>query len=608
MQLMEIRRMALGASLEGLQRGGGPYVGYLKEPVEFYPAGYFPVGHADDHGTFFAIPKIAYAFNLPIESAVNAFYYSVIGLSVIVGILGCSIYFRSWAARFVAAAWLIGFAATTATYADVYLISPCVVIASVPWVLWTAQRPFRPSVLLGIGVLLGLVVAVSNLMRAHTGTAVLLLAIPSIGLATQFSRRLRLGFFTLAAIAFGCVNLYQAHLMRQADAFVQEHSPENISSRTSSHLFWHSIYIGLGFLRNSHGIEYKDTIAMKLAERLAPEAEYLSRDYDAVIRNQFIDLYRRDPMFVWQAWFAKSGVVLLMYLVHANAGLLAVWFSALPWRVLMGLFAATAFSALPGILVMPYEVYLLGMWAWATLLAILSIGSVLDRWNANELRLPFYSTRRHGGIAPAYRWTVPALRSAIVVVAAWWIFDHAAALSRTISTEIAATNDRQRRLQLDRLVAEGLLDVAQSKQLQYGDWQPSSKQVTVTTESGIVKLTTDHAQFGYQLETPLTLVGNGTVFIDYEIAVESGGVLIGILNEAGQWVETAPCVGAQVHRGRIGSYTPNDRLIRIVIANNGDAGSTSSQCRLTQVTVNEYAGAISAQTATAASRKDSLPR
>lgn len=595
MQIMEIRRLALGASLEGLQRGGGPYVGYLKEPVEFYPAGFFPVGHADDHGTFYAIPQIAYAFNLPIESAINVFYYGAIGISALVGILGCMLYFRSWTARAVAAAWLAGLTWTMATHCDVYLIAPCAVMACTPWILWAAQRTLRPTAFLSGGLSLGLVMAVANLMRAHTGTAVLLLAIPAVGFAAQYSRRLRLGFFALTALGVGGVSLYQSHLMYRADTYVRQHSPENISSRTTSHLFWHSLYIGLGFLPNTHGIEYKDTVAIKIAERLAPEAEYLSREYDRVIRDQFLDLYRRHPTFVWQAWFAKLGVVALMFLVHANVGMAAVWFSGLPRRVLAGFVAASALSALPGILVMPYEVYLLGMWAWATLLAVVSVGATLDRWKPGDLIPARFAQWWPLGTNKLGRWGQPALRGATIAVATWYCYENIAGLRAAINTEVIATNNRVQRDLVRKLISSGQLEIAQSKQLTLIDWQPSTKDVRLATVDGTVNLTTDRAQYGYQLESTVELSGDGTVFVDYEIEIESGGVLIGILNDAGQWVETAQCVGAKMHKGRIGAHTPEGKHIRVVIANHRETGPASSQCRLAKVIVNQYGAAATAK-------------
>lgn len=79
------------------------------------------------------------------------------------------------------------------------------------------------------------------------------------------------------------------------------------------HMFWHSIYIGLGVAPNKYGIAYVDSSAINFVGRVAPTAGYQSPEYEAVLRRRFTQLVREDPLFVARQFAIKIVVVGLSF-------------------------------------------------------------------------------------------------------------------------------------------------------------------------------------------------------------------------------------------------------------------------------------------------------
>jgi hypothetical protein len=116
------------------------------------------------------------------------------------------------------------------------------------------------------------------------------------------------------------------------------------------HPFWHTVYIGLGYLSNDYGLAYKDIIAAKKVHELAPDALLLLiPEYETALKTAVIDLLRKDPVFVVGTLLAKFGAVLIYFLLAANLGMLAAIRYPKPWSVEVAFVAGLAFNALFGL-------------------------------------------------------------------------------------------------------------------------------------------------------------------------------------------------------------------------------------------------------------------
>lgn len=75
------------------------------------------------------------------------------------------------------------------------------------------------------------------------------------------------------------------------------------------HMFWHSVYIGLGVRPNKYGIVYSDSSAGNYVQRIDAAAVYQSPQYEARLRERVIQLLREDPLFVARQFAYKAALL-----------------------------------------------------------------------------------------------------------------------------------------------------------------------------------------------------------------------------------------------------------------------------------------------------------
>ena len=144
-----------------------------------------------------------------------------------------------------------------------------------------------------------------------------------------------------------------------------------------AHAFWHSAYIGFGYLSNEVVTSYNDQVAYDKVQSLVPGTLYESPEYQHILRRQVWLLVRQHPQLVLYTLAAKLGVICSMFLVFANVGLIAVKRVRKPLGLELPFWTGIVFNALFGILVIPSVAYLLGFITFATLYGAVSVDCAL---------------------------------------------------------------------------------------------------------------------------------------------------------------------------------------------------------------------------------------
>ena len=127
------------------------------------------------------------------------------------------------------------------------------------------------------------------------------------------------------------------------------------------HLFWHTAYLGLGYLTNPYVPSWRDSVAVEYVQAIDPAAIYGGEEYEAILRSRVEEIVRRHPRFVFYTVAAKSGVLACMLLLCINIGLAAAISTPKPLGTEMAFWLAMAAAALPGIIAIPEPQYVLGM-------------------------------------------------------------------------------------------------------------------------------------------------------------------------------------------------------------------------------------------------------
>jgi len=315
-------------------------------------------------------------------------FFAILILSFGVGIYGTMHLLKTLPAKILYFIELSFLGALIIKYGDIYQIAPCLALAAVPLLLQNLcsergdRALWRDAAALGTA---GFIFGLAHLVRSHSATGLMLFVIILLlfGTAVRAWHK-RLLLVAIVLIGFMLPLLYMNHVADMRDAFLKAHQP-NYHPVLRQHPFWHTVYIGLGYLSNDYGLAYKDIVAAKKAHELAPDTPWYIPQYDAALKTAVIDLLRKDPVFVVGTLLAKFGAVLVYFLFAANFGLLAAIRYPKPWAVEVAFVAGLAFNALFGLVAVPYPTYLEGFIAFAMLYGVISLDVALQKSNALAL-------------------------------------------------------------------------------------------------------------------------------------------------------------------------------------------------------------------------------
>ncbi|MEW5705272.1 MAG: hypothetical protein AB1743_00445 [Actinomycetota bacterium] len=369
--IMQCRYDMLKDAIAGYNKTGMPLVSYSKGTLG-------SAGFGDDVGIYYFIPKIAHTFNLSLNQSINIFFISMALISLVLGIIGSFLLFKTWWGRAIALIGMLALTLVSIRVGDVYIASASIVLMVIPIFLYLVHSKKNLASLAMFIFLAGTAVGVVHFIRSHAGTAVLIfiLFVVMFYMGTSWKNKLTLTALLVAGVLVP--SLYFNVLLDQRDAYLVEKQP-GYHKVTRQHPFWHSVYIGFGFLDNPYGIKYLDAVAADKVRSISPKTPYLSREYEAILKYEVFKLIRQHRRFVITTLFAKLGVIILYVLTFANIGLLASIKYPKNFVEELAFWGAMGFSSLYGLLVIPNTCYLLGLVAFATVYGIVSINHAIEQ-------------------------------------------------------------------------------------------------------------------------------------------------------------------------------------------------------------------------------------
>jgi hypothetical protein len=136
----------------------------------------------------------------------------------------------------------------------------------------------------------------------------------------------------------------------------------------------------LGYLDNSYGIKYEDSVAFSKVLTVNPKAVWCSKEADDIIKKITFQFVEDHPLFFLKTLAAKALKLLLYFLKCSNLGFLCFFYVRPAWREMVPLAAGAVFYCLPGLLVMPYLAYVFGMVAMSTVFGIYMFGLAIEEF------------------------------------------------------------------------------------------------------------------------------------------------------------------------------------------------------------------------------------
>jgi hypothetical protein len=378
--LMGTRAQGLTDSLEVL-RDGGPILTVVNPAT----GSLHPAGGGDDQGLYLIVPWLANAIGW--EDPVNLLrWIALLALALTIAIF-------PWLVRELTGSVLVALASPFVLLVafwrmplgDIYWVGTWVTLTLVPILLLLDRRWPRYGFALLLGILA--VASLASSIRSQAGVPVLIGA-ALVLLRRPWSRWQKSGVLVLCIVAYISVTTFGMLAAREVRE--QQLDGRVLAGEAGlSHPFWHSTYIGLGYIPNDWDIRYFDSIGYRDVLREDPKAKFLGPAYGRILRDRYFDLLADDPWFGVRLYGAK-----LFGALHPAWVPLIVLALLCPWLLLVdrrrsrwrrdGVFIAVA--AVVGLasplLATPYSAYLLG-WLGAVLLAaILAVGATASDWRS----------------------------------------------------------------------------------------------------------------------------------------------------------------------------------------------------------------------------------
>jgi len=336
-----------------------------------------PAGTVDDFGAYYLIPQIATRFGLSLRRSIDVFYLSILLTALALGIFGCSFALRTTVCKLWSAAELVLVTALAYSYGDVYILLAATAIAIVPLTIYaiaTRSVAFVATVVFASGA----AISTANAIRSYSGIGVLLFVLCLM--LTRFIGARRHKVFLVLCLLCGLTlpQLWFTSALSKRDRFLRAVCPD-YPALSSTHVFWHAAYAGFGFLRNDVVTGYDDRVTYDKVQSIAPGTVYGSAEYERILRREVYLILRRYPRLVLYTVAAKLGVILALFLLFSNVGLIGARIAPKPLGLEIAFWLGIAFNGLFGILIVPLVAYLLGLIAFATLYGVVSLDFAFEK-------------------------------------------------------------------------------------------------------------------------------------------------------------------------------------------------------------------------------------
>jgi hypothetical protein len=383
MKMMPCQYQMLKEALWGYLKTGIPFIAYDGELLK-------PVGLGDDIGLYYFIPKISHLLGISINQSVDLLFMSMIIGSLTMGIIGLCLILKNIKTKVLG---MLEIMLLTYWYyflvGGIYIIFLIITIAVIPLLFYFSRKQKINFIFIVFLLFSGVAIEIANIFRSHAGTGVLIFMLIILVFYVQSSWKQKMILLMFVAIGVLAPSLFFHQILDKRDMYLKNLYP-NYKVALRGHPFWHTAYIGFGFLNNEFGIKYKDEIAIGKVKSISPETAYLSEEYETILRNETLNLIRTNRLFVFQSIFAKVGVIFLYLLVFANVGLIATIFYKKDWRIEMAFWSGMIFNSLFGILAIPSLWYLMGFITLAVLYGIFSIDEALTNITWRQIAPLFY--------------------------------------------------------------------------------------------------------------------------------------------------------------------------------------------------------------------------
>jgi len=385
--LMPFRYQHLQWTLKGLEMTGVPLIEY--DGTKFLPAGI-----SDDTGIYFFIPQIAKLLNVSLDWAIFIFFSSIFITSLFLSFFLLFKLFPHKNQKAITTYFILIIFLFCFFRGDIYIFTAISVSTLIPLFLYINTNYSNKIIFYILLFVLGFILSIFNFIRSNSATAILLFCLYLIIINKNSKFLLKVSnilcIFTgyLLFLVFLNLNIYN-----ERNNFLYNHKIE-IKSFPEGHIFWHQVYIGLGFLTNNFGIKYTDDSALNKAKEIDPDVIPQSITYEKILKNEVFRIITNDPWFFIKNIFAKLGVIFLYLLIFSNFGLIFIFKNQIDFHSKIAFTLVFIFNLIFPLLAVPYPSYVLGTVATLNIFVIYTLNNYLNKKNLKLNDLFTFQTKK----------------------------------------------------------------------------------------------------------------------------------------------------------------------------------------------------------------------
>lgn len=324
----------------------------------------YAVGFTDDLGSYMVIPALSHVIGIDVPTTAYLFYTTVV--------IACGlIYYGGWkklstlyppTKNLVSHLLSLILLLLIGLRSDTYVFN-ALTAAVLPWVIWwiISEKKTIP-ILSGVFILIfGFIIGWAQYFRSNSGSGIIFFI--SIYMFILFWKRLVnktiIFVFIVGVSGYILSNYLARQIIHNRNEYLLAHNLVSPNDLLTGHPFWHTTYIGLGYLKNSFGLRYDDQIAIDKVKSISPTAKFCSPEYERILRDSYFDFIKEHPIYFIKTYAIKFMVLILICLMFfiLAGGKFILPGHLLFWPSLGIIF----FSLLPALVAVPRFNYISGL-------------------------------------------------------------------------------------------------------------------------------------------------------------------------------------------------------------------------------------------------------
>lgn len=332
-----------------------------------------PAGYGDYVGSFLYIPYISNILNLNIE-VVTKFFYIFYGLLCIcLSLLGLYRFYKTRPALIHGTLSIIFVGLICIFISDTYSFYGLTSLGLVTW--WSKIKLLIKEnniKFIIFFILTGLLIGFSNTVRGNSGSDVILSIFCVFILYSILNKSFSKFYIIILILVPILIINYQIDLLKNKskDYLIKNTDVQKVYDLNFIRALWHNAYYGLGYLsiNNKDVPEPHDVYSIKKAQEIKPNVILHSKEYEKILQNEYFDFVKNYPYLYIKIILSKMGVILFYFIFFLNIGIYFLFKKKVKSETILFFGSGILFNSLFGILAEPDYTYLLGLFAYSSLL------------------------------------------------------------------------------------------------------------------------------------------------------------------------------------------------------------------------------------------------